>query len=132
MMTDNDNPFADPSVSGASGGGDSDYDQLPPSSETPASSVEDWLESSPETEYASSYKEGPMETESYSDKEPLNPLDTQSQPTTPSSSGSTTVTHLKKITDAVADIRTAPLSKLIFYMRVNNKTIQNNNMFHFA
>lgn len=121
MMTDNDNPFADPSVSGASGagGGDSSYDQLPPSSENPTSSVEDWLESAPEEgEYSTAaYSEGPME--SLEQESFITQQKTNNQPSQPSRSGSTTVTNLKKITDAVAEIRTAPLSKLIFYMRVS-------------
>jgi hypothetical protein len=83
--------------------------------------VEDWLESAPETvDYSNSYKEGPME-----DLEPLNPIESRPQTSNNSSSKSsqgTAVNNLKKITAAVAEIRTAPLSKLIFYMRVSTST----------
>jgi hypothetical protein len=124
MMQDNDNPFADPSVSISEG---ESYEHLPsPSgfseatSNAPTSSVDDWLESGPQDNEFSSYKEGPMEA-----MQPLNPLDIESssQSTeikTETNTKNTATESFKKITKAVAEIRTAPLSKLIFYMRVAN------------
>mmetsp|Transcript_53641 Transcript_53641/g.68877 ORF Transcript_53641/g.68877 Transcript_53641/m.68877 type:complete len:300 (-) Transcript_53641:173-1072(-) len=120
MMHDNDNPFSDPSVSISEG---ESYEQLPSPgiggfSNAATPTTEDWLESGPEQSEFSNFKEGPMES-----MEPLNPLDIESpaqENRTSGSSQNTASENFKKVANAVAEIRTAPLSKLIFYMRVAN------------